>query len=325
MTELTDVPHELNGALDLDRRPKPDAVKELTRANQPTLPMLALTTFSVVAGCALRPPLYVANDRDTQTEVELEIQLGGSRETRWVGTLRGHVVSALGEVELEAPAEAGEYSLLLRLAAAGRLTAENDYPLTVLARPRAEHAVCLLGSGHTADALAALGARLGEAGPIIVAEGALDAVSGAAAASALEAGETVLILAQQPGASSHYPVPATLREVATEWGPSMFHYTTDHGALPSLPRRTLLTTEDASIKPLHELMELDGGWAAETVVAAFKPLPWLLHSTVVGVHPVGRGRLIVCQYRLAGRACGGDPLARAVLADLVGLAAGEGG
>ena len=37
LTELTDVPHELNGLLDLLRRPKPIAIREIARANQTCL------------------------------------------------------------------------------------------------------------------------------------------------------------------------------------------------------------------------------------------------------------------------------------------------
>ena len=50
VTELTDVPWELNGLFDLERRPKPPAVAELARVGQPVLPMLALANLVVAAG-----------------------------------------------------------------------------------------------------------------------------------------------------------------------------------------------------------------------------------------------------------------------------------
>src|SRR5206468_7069351 len=62
LTELTDVPQELNGVLDLHRQPKPLATAEVARANQPTLPMLHLDTLVVVVGEEVTAPLHVAND-----------------------------------------------------------------------------------------------------------------------------------------------------------------------------------------------------------------------------------------------------------------------
>src|SRR3712207_2188841 len=62
LTELTDVPHELNGLLDVHRSPKGPAVAEMARANQPVLPMLDLRTFAVPAGEEVRVPLHVANE-----------------------------------------------------------------------------------------------------------------------------------------------------------------------------------------------------------------------------------------------------------------------
>ena len=43
---------------------------------------------------------------------------------------------------------------------------------------------------------------------------------------------------------------------------------------------------------------------------------------VVGALPVGPGRLVICQYRLAEPARRGDPAARAILADLLAWTAG---
>jgi hypothetical protein len=44
---------------------------------------------------------------------------------------------------------------------------------------------------------------------------------------------------------------------------------------------------------------------------------------VVGALPVGVGRLVLCQYRLAEPAGRGDPAAVAILGDLFAWAAGE--
>jgi len=180
----------------------------------------------------------------------------------------------------------------------------------------------LAGGGPTGAALAGVGARLADGGPLVVAEGGLDEATAARLRGWLAAGGTALVLAQPADAAGRYPLPAAIAPVGTGWGSSVFHFTTDHDGLPSLPRRAVLTVEDLTVKPAGVLARLGaGGWPAETVVGAYKPAPDPLRGTVVGARPAGPGRLLACQFRLAGPAAAGDPAARALLADLVRLAA----
>jgi len=322
VTELTDVPHELNGLLDLERRPKPAAVAELARASQAVLPMLAVTALTWTAGDRLRAPLHVANDGPELHRVRVEARLGEAATTVEAGRLPGHRATALGEVELPVPTAPGGHELLLTLTADGRPLAENRYPVRVVARPEAPFAVQLAGGGPTGAALAGVGARLADGGPLVVAEGGLDEATAARLRGWLAAGGTALVLAQPADAAGRYPLPAAIAPVGTGWGSSVFHFTTDHDGLPSLPRRAVLTVEDLTVKPAGVLARLGaGGWPAETVVGAYKPAPDPLRGTVVGARPAGPGRLLACQFRLAGPAAAGDPAARALLADLVRLAA----
>nr|MDQ3758220.1 hypothetical protein [Actinomycetota bacterium] len=80
LTELTDVPHELNGLLDLTRRPKPLAVAEVRRANQPVLPMLELETLVAGAGEVLHARVHVANDGPELRDVVIEARFGETAE-----------------------------------------------------------------------------------------------------------------------------------------------------------------------------------------------------------------------------------------------------
>ena len=163
---------------------------------------------------------------------------------------------------------------------------------------------------------------MGEVGPAVVGEGELDAVMGAEARRLLDGGAVVVILAQEPEAAAHYPVATKLEELATAWGSTVFGFTTDHGALPALPRRNLLVAEDSTIQAHHVVGQLDGAPFPDTpVVIAYKPVPNAVTGTVIGSHAVGTGRLVLCQDRLAGRAAEGDPAAKAILADLVRWAA----
>jgi hypothetical protein len=133
----------------------------------------------------------------------------------------------------------------------------------------------------------------------------------------------VVVLAQEGAAAGHYPVAVEMAEVATAWGSTVFHFTCDQRALPSLPERAVLAGEDATVVPTHLLTRVgDRTWPATTVVGAFKPVPDPLAGPVVGAEPVGPGRLVTCQYRLTEPARRGDPAALAIIGDLLRWAAG---
>jgi hypothetical protein len=350
LTELTDVPHELNGLLDLHRRPKPYAVAEVARANQPVLPMLHLDSLVVRAGALLDAPLHVANDGPALADVTVQLRFGGaaavprerlgSLDTSGidldtlaerfsesvsgvrVGDLPAHQPTAAGRASIRVPTIPGNHDLLLVLRAGDVVLAENRYPIHVVAEPHAPYPVRLLGGGATAAALAGVGATVGSTGPTVVAEGELTADLTGEVRARLDAGETVVVLAQAPDAAAHYPVPVQLSAVETEWGSSVFHFTTDSAALPSFPRRNLLVAEESTVQARSVLTQVgDHGFPSEPVVIAYKPVPGSITGTVVGLHRVGTGRLILCQYRLAGRAAAGDAAACALLADLVRWAA----
>ena len=206
-----------------------------------------------------------------------------------------------GDVRLAAPTVPGSHDLIVIVEAGGRGVAENRYPIHVVE--------------EAPDDVA-------PAPPFVVGEGALDASTGAQLRQRLYDGETAIVLAQEPDAAPHYPVPVEVTPVATEWGSSVFHFTTDDGALPSLPRRTVLVAEDSTIQARSVITKFDGDdWPSRPVVIAYKPAPRQLAGAVVGAHAVGGGRLIFCQYRLEQRLAAGDAAARALFADLTRWAA----
>ena len=351
LTELTDVPHELNGLLDLYRNPKPLAVAEVTRANQTVLPMLRLDSLVVQWGSLLSAPLHVANDGPALDDVSIEVRFGDTPrsigpeelasvdtsglsegkllarfdESSWgtrIGTLPGYRADRYGDVTLAVPEVPGSHDLVVRLYAGGRLVSENRYPIHVVHAPRAAYGVRVAGDGDTAAALAAVGATVGDTGPTFVAEYALTPDMRPELLDRLAAGETVVVLAQRAEAGPHYPVPAEIVDVATVWGSTVFHFTTDEGSLPSLPRRTVLVAEDSTIQANAIVVRLGGeAWPDVPEVIAYKPAPNAVTGRIVGSHRVGRGRLVVCQYRLVAPALRGDAAALAVLGDLVTWAA----
>ncbi|MDQ2826403.1 MAG: hypothetical protein M3Y04_05525, partial [Actinomycetota bacterium] len=157
LTELTDVPQELNGVLDLNRRPKRIAVAEMTRANQDVLPMLQLSSLVVAAGGTIQAPLHVANDGPPLPAVTVEAGFGESepavglgdllrldpsdlppssieerfRETAAhlrLGDIAGWTATSYGRMEVVAPEVPGSHNLVVRLSSADGQVAENRYP-----------------------------------------------------------------------------------------------------------------------------------------------------------------------------------------------------
>ena len=326
VTELTDVPHELNGLLDLHRRPKRIAVQEMTRANQVVLPILRLDSLVVTAGADVTAPLTVSNDGPELVDVEVEVRFGaglgrfdGSAWATRVAALPAHRPTSLGDVVVVAPNVPGSHDLVLRLSDGQGRTFENRYTLHVVHRPSAPHALQVLArTGELDSSLERLHATVGEHGPTVVGEGGLDANVAAEVRRRLADGAVVVMLAQRPDAEVEYPMPVRLFAVETEWGSSVFHFTTDHGALPSLPRRNVLVAEDSTVQAHSVVTKVDGGPFPDLpVVIAYKPVPGAMTGTIVGSHAVGPGRLVFCQYRLSAAASAGDAAALAILADLL--------
>ena len=277
----------------------------------------------------------MANDGPPLSGVAVEATLAGSTARVELGDLPGWRAVAVGAVDLPAPTTPGAHELSLRLRSAGREVAANAYPLRVVRLPpvdnpgqaaRGSATLPHRGPGHGPGADEA--GRVFSPGPgvTVVGEGALDAETGGLVRERLAGGGTVVVLAQDEGAVGRYSVPVEMAEVATAWGSTVFHFTCDQRALPSLPERAVLAGEDATVVPTHLLTRVgDRTWPATTVVGAFKPVPDPLAGPVVGSHPVGAGRLVTCQYRLAEPAGRGDPAAQAILGDLLAWAAGGAG
>lgn len=337
VTELTDVPHEFNGLWDLERRPKPAALAELAAACQDVLPIVARTSWTVAAGEPVELPVAVANDGPALRGVTLAATLRGHTVRYGPVDLPAHTAADAVTMRVPAPEVTGTHELTVRLEASG-FVAVNRYPVHVVSPAPARARVRLAGGAGAATALSAAGADVagstgGRAGdgaaglPLVVAENALDARTGAAAAAALAEGTPVLVLAQDAARAAHLPGGGELADVATAWGSTPFLFTTADLALPSLPPATVLTSEPMPIVPDAVWTRIGGApFPARVMAGMWKPFPDEIAGTIAGEARVGPGRLVVCQFPLLAAAAGGEPAAVAVLADLLRhLAAPEDG
>ncbi len=354
LTELTDVPHELNGVLDLHRRPKPIAVGEIARGNQPVLPMLAITGLVARAGGVLKAPLHLSNDGPALRGVEISARFGDALrvpadrltaidtsfldvdalEARFsesvaavrVGDVPSYRSIESGMIVIVVPDVPGSHDLIVTATVDGVDVGENRYPIHVVDNAFAPYDVQVVGEprgGVTTDALVSIGAHVGGTGPLVIAEAALDDDAQRTAAAHVDAGGTVLVLAQHLDAAPRYPLPVQMVAVETVWGSSVFDFTTDSGLLPSFPRRNVLVAEESTVQALSVVTDVDGvPFPSEPAVIAYKPVPAGVTGTVVGRHDLAAGgAMLFCQFRLTAGAVAGDAAAAALLADLVRAAA----
>lgn len=350
VTELTDVPMEFNGLLDLLRRPKEPAAAEFRRATQVICPILVRPHWAARAGGTVEAGLVIVNDGPAVSQADVVVRLGGAR---WRGRmdLPAHGVAAARPVSLPCAAPPGTLPLEVEVLRRrqhlpalrrGVTIASNSYPVRVVAHPSAGQVpVAALGEAPADGLLLSAGAVIrpvGNADPgrelLVIGEQSLKDGTAGIAASWLARGGHVLLLAQDEPGQLALPGSLQLARLATGWGSTPFIFTTSQPGLPSLPQGTVLASELLSAAPEYAYTAVGSGpFAPETAVAVLKPPPRELTATVVGRVRVDQGLLTMCQLPLADAAESGDPLAVALLGDLIrwarpgagGEPAGEGG
>lgn len=325
LTELTDVPQEFNGLFDLLRRPKQPAIEEIRRATQTVCPIVTRPHWAAQAGGTVDGDLVIVNDGPAIGGAELLVNLGRA-EWRGRADLPAHGMTAPRPFRLRCEEPTGEARLELTVRRDGEILAANAYPVRVVAPTGpAGTSVWVAGDPRTRDALHESGAFFTAADGadpgrdlLLIGERTLDADSAAAAVGWLRRGGHVLLLEQREPGRLPLPAPLHLTSLDTGWGSTPFIFTTAKPALAALPQAAVLASELLSASPDYVYTDLGGGpFAAETAVAVLKPPPGQLLGTVVGQLPVEAGLLTVCQLPLADAALAGDPLARALISDLL--------
>jgi DNA-binding transcriptional ArsR family regulator len=243
-------------------------------------------------------------------------------ETDFSRVLAGKLPSFI--LACEAPP--GEARIDLTVRRRGKTLAANSYPIRVVAPTTAGGVpVTVVGDTRIRAALQEAGAAIATAGDadpgrdlLVIGERALDAHSAAVAAGWLRRGGHILLLQQREPGPLSLSAPLRLTSLDTAWGSTPFIFTTAEPALAALPRAAVLASELLSASPDLVYTDLgEGPFAGEPAVAVLKPPPGELRGTVVGRVPVGQGLLTVCQLPLTDAALAGDPLALALIGDLL--------
>ncbi len=325
LTELTDVPQEFNGLLDLMRNPKEPAIEEIRLATQSVCPILVRPHWAARSSGTVDAELVIVNDGPAISDAEVLIRLGRA-EWRCHADLPAHGITAGRAVSLSCGSQPGTARLDLTVRHRGDVLAASAYPVRVVASPApATVRVTVHGDARALEVLNEAGAAVivaDAAAPgldlLVIGERSLSAGAAAAAASWLGRGGSVLLLAQEESGQLPLQMPIRLSSLDTAWGSTPFIFTTDEPALTALPHAAVLASELLSASPDYVYTDLGGRpFAMATAIGVLKPPPGELLGTVVGRMAVGQGLLTVCQLPLTDAALAGDPLALALLSDLV--------
>jgi hypothetical protein len=278
VTELTDVPQEFNGVLDLLGRAKQPACHEVRLAAHPVCPLLVRSHWSVAVGETFLGDLVVLNDGPAVEGAEVRAWVADRHWSAWLdlpayGTSTPRAVSV--PIDL-----AGDLKLNLEVWHGNEHLGSNYYP--VRAVERRQSAVPFWVAGPAAASLerliagagagsVAIDASTAKAGRdlLVVPEGSLTAELGLLVSRWLGEGGNALLLSQRDSGDLPLPIGLRLVDLATAWGSTPFIFTTSQPALSSLPRSSVLATELLSVAPEFVFTQVDKGpFAAETAVGA---------------------------------------------------------
>lgn len=299
ITELTDIPWELNGLLDFRRNIKEEMAPSLVLANQLILPIIEFDFAGVERGLFISGNVHIHNTTNAEVEAVMNmafksglvhsenIKIGPnslihSELPNLASTLNADL--DILRIWLESNGETiGENAYLVPIYGAGK---EIELPKLHFLTNDGVEILKSLGVSHTEDSHI-----------YIVGEGALTDVVKKRVEALLAASATVLILAQNLQSSANMPFDVGAISSTTEWGGTDFHFTTKNSDL--FGKNLVLGSQDLNIRPdVIYSRAASGAWPEETHVAVFKPMPRPRSGYIIGKEKVSAGILITCQYRL---------------------------
>jgi hypothetical protein len=319
ITELTDIYWEANGLLDLARRPK-SFHDRLASVNAPTVVVGDLRPRDLVEGDRVRVPVTVSawdDPESTGGTVDWEILVTGN-----VGGPSGRIefdgwpswtARVVGELEADLPAVGAASGAALRLVLKdrdGRRRATAEGPFAIVPRGLGDIDVAELAD----RAGVTITDRLDHATLERVRAGARVVVLASGPASIEEHLELPVPLRVHRRSSAYPDEPAAGAVWHGDWI-TTFAWATSR-TLADLTEGQCLDLAFQRVLPDHVL-----GWDEgidPTTVAAGLFAGWIHAPAAITVSlPLGAGHLVVTTFRLDPD---NGPIARALLADLVGLA-----
>lgn len=299
ITELTDIPWELNGLLDYRRNVKEGTAGYIRQANQEVLPSIEFDFAGVESGKELLGVIHLHNASNAEISGEISVGFASNVNSNFSFDIPGNSLLHFPLPKISSEIPEGVDSLIITCTQAGAVISSNSYEVPVYPVRTSAHVreIRKLSNGND-SILERLGAQQSETSTsYVVGEGALTPEIGLQVKTLLENGANVLVLAQTIETSAHMPIQVEAISSTTEWGGTDFHFTTADSHL--FGENLVLVSEDLNIRPdVIFSKSVNGMWPEQTHVGVFKPMPRPRQGYIVGVERVGTGRLITCQYRL---------------------------
>lgn len=319
VTELTDVPWEFNGLLDIRRDVKQPALQHVAAANQPVAAILAVDDFGSSPQHPVRFRAWIVNDTETTVDVDVYVSVDDAQVELGRHQVSAHSSQLVGVNSLTVTGQPGlcEIAIVATEVATGR-NWTGQYPLVHYAAARDTRAQLAVADPAAQDVADAMHYDIVETAPILlVGEESIGGI-GNALHDHLARGHVAVVMAQTAADLAAYPGAAALVHVRTEWGGTPFRYTTDTPGIRSFPPRTVLHIHDADIAP-DTLVRPDAA-VRYACVGVLKPPPRPASGLVLGAIAAGGGTIVVSQYRLHDPLLQGSATAHALLADVIDLA-----
>lgn len=297
ITELTDIPWELNGLLDYRRNIKFGALDYLQIANQPVLPILIFDYSMATRMVALEGQLVIHNTTDFNGDLEIKLKVNSIQKLLLSHRLQEFSRSKELKFSLDIDTTDEIAEITVELWHLDKLIGKNIYNIPTSQNDETDLKVQFLTQDGLDIAERIQVKECLDSNFFVVGENALDEESGKKLIKILDEGNNVLVLAQNLNTSKYLPVKVAAISSTTEWGGTDFHFTTNSGRVFSA--NSVLTTEDYKIRP-DVIFERIGesNWPAHLEVGVFKPMPRARRGSILGSIEVGNGRLFFCQYRL---------------------------
>jgi hypothetical protein len=299
VTELTDIPWELNGLMDYRRNIKAGMAKDFQLANQEILPILEFDYAGAKSHEDLIMDLHVHNSTSQNLAARVLIKFEAGSSIEFDIDLPAYAVTHKSGLSILSGLSKGVDRLIVEVSKDNALISTNEYEVPIYP----SYSQSALGSlNYLSQTGVEILNTLGIENDLtsrnyLVGENALTPEIGAQIAQLLDEGNSVLVLAQDIEHSQFLPVQVKAIASTTEWGGTDFHFTSQGSRLFSPSK--VLTIEDINIRPdVIYSRAGDAEWPEITHAAVFKPMPRPRTGFIVGEMKVGKGRLIMCQYRL---------------------------
>lgn len=297
LTELTDVPWELNGVLDFSRNLKIFTGSEMKLANQPVLPICIFDYSGAWTNSEF--PIEVKIHNTKNYDFECRVTLGFRGESKKIVTVisKAHSLASFGTFNVPTPVIPGKSIIECEILDENGRVGFNQYIFNLYLKTENRKIFARSISKSFDHLLRESGVILSaHSNLLIIGQDEMSEVYRLLATEHLMRGGNLLILAQSAQSAKYIPVEVSPQQAKIEWGATDFHFT--GSALPNIfEAGKVLNVEDYAISPNITFSKFGPTeWPDTTYVGLFRPMPREQKGYILGSGKVHKGKLFLCQY-----------------------------